>query len=131
MDFLHDYYIWNLWSVLGLLGHKVAHVNRTHGIKMLCRNLSGYLFISAILVDANGIMETIGDNVNSLRSLPFSREFEKQADMGGFAILAKNQINPEGTSSLFNRLQDEKQIVIPEFQVHILLLKKEFIISIR
>lgn len=67
-------------------------------------------------------METIGDNVNSLLSLSFSREFEKVANMERFAISAKNQINPEGMSILFKRLQDEKQIVIPEVQVHVLLL---------
>jgi Zn-dependent protease with chaperone function len=105
----------NYDELVGLLGHEVAHVNHRHGMKMLCRNLSGYLFVSAILGDANGIMAIIGDNVNSLQSLSFSREFEKQADLEGFATLNKNQINPMGMSNLFKRLQDKRFISIPEF----------------
>jgi predicted Zn-dependent protease len=105
----------NYDELVGLLGHEVAHVNHRHGMKMLCRNLSGYLFVSAILGDANGIMAIIGDNVNSLQSLSFSREFEKQADLEGFATLNKNQINPMGMSNLFKRLQDKRFVSIPEF----------------
>ena len=83
-------------------------------MKMMCRNLSGYLFVSAILGDVNGIMAIIGDNVNNLQSLSFSREFEHQADADGFKILMQNQVNPQGMSNLFKRLDDQMSI-IPEF----------------
>jgi Zn-dependent protease with chaperone function len=102
-------------ELMGLIGHETSHVNNRHGMKMLCRNLSGYLFVSAILGDANGIMATIGDNINSLQSLSFSREFERQADSDGFNLLIKNKINPQGMSNLFKRLQDSNFISIPEF----------------
>lgn len=105
----------NYDELVGLLGHEVAHVNHRHGMKMLCRNLSGYLFISTILGDANGIMATIGDNVNSLQSLSFSREFEKQADMEGLAILTKNHVDPKGMTNLFSRLQDKNHLSVPQF----------------
>jgi predicted Zn-dependent protease len=84
-------------------------------MKMLCRNLSGYLFISAILGDVNGIMATIGDNVNTLQSLSFSREFEHQADVDGFEILTQNKVNPKGMATLFERLKDKNQLSIPKF----------------
>jgi len=102
-------------ELVGLIGHEVAHVNHRHSMKMLCRNLSGYLFVSAILGDANGVMATIGDNVNSLQSLSFSRKFEHEADMEGFEILSLNKVNPKGMSNLFERLQSEDVISIPEF----------------
>ncbi|WP_413999671.1 M48 family metallopeptidase [Flavobacterium sp. W1B] len=102
-------------ELVALIGHEVAHVNNRHSIKAICRSLSGYLFVSAILGDANGIMTTIGDNVNSLQSLSFSREFEHQADLDGFEILVSNGVNPQGMSDLFKRLQHQNAIVIPEF----------------
>jgi len=102
-------------ELVGLIGHEVVHVNHRHSMKMICRNLSGYIFVSAILGDANGIMATIGDNVNSFQSLSYSRNFEHEADVEGFEILALNKINPKGMSNLFNRLQDKEVVTIPEF----------------
>jgi Zn-dependent protease with chaperone function len=102
-------------ELVGLIGHEVAHVNHRHSMKMVCRNLSGYIFVSAILGDANGVMATIGDNVNSLQSLSYSRKFEHEADVEGFEIIALNKINPKGMSNLFKRLQDEEVVTIPEF----------------
>ncbi|WP_418264502.1 M48 family metallopeptidase [Flavobacterium faecale] len=105
----------NYDELVGLLGHEASHVNNRHSMKMLCRSLSGYLFISVILGDANGVMATIGDNVNSLQSLSFSREFERQADEDGFQILVKNKVNPQGMANLFQRLQHKNLVEIPEF----------------
>jgi Zn-dependent protease with chaperone function len=102
-------------ELAGLIGHEVAHVNHRHSMKMLCRNLSGYLFISTILGDANGVMAVLGENVNTLQSLSFSREFEREADIEGFKIVISNGVNPKGMSTLFKRLQKENNIVIPEF----------------
>lgn len=102
-------------ELVGLLGHEASHVNNRHSMKMICRSLSGYLFVSLILGDANGVMAIIGDNVNSFQSLSFSRGFEHQADTDGFEILTKNKVNPKGMSNLFERLQGEQSIKIPEF----------------
>jgi hypothetical protein len=54
-------------------------------MKMLCRNLSGYLFVSAILGDTNGIMAIIGIML-IVCSHFLSREFEKQADLEGLPL---------------------------------------------
>ncbi len=103
-------------ELAGLIGHEVSHINNRDSMKMLCRNLSGYLFISTILGDANGIMSVIGDNANTLQSLSFSREFEQQADIDGLRIMTENQLDPNGMSNLFKRLQDDSfNFSIPEF----------------
>ena len=103
-------------ELAGLIGHEVSHINNRDSMKMLCRNLSGYIFISTILGDANGIMAVIGDNANALQSLSFSREFEQQADIDGLRILTENELDPNGMSNLFKRLQDDSfNLSIPEF----------------
>ncbi len=101
-------------ELVALIGHEASHVNHRHSMKMLCRNMSGYLFVSAILGDANGIMATIGDNVNSLQSLSFSREFERQADLGGFEIMEQNHIDPKSMPDLFSHFGDLGNFM-PEF----------------
>lgn len=110
IDLMQDYD-----ELAGLLGHEVAHVNNRHSMKMMCRNLAGYVFLSAVLSDVNGIMAVIGDNVHSLQSLTFSRRFEHEADVQGLEMLIANQVDPKGMSKLFTRLQGEHDEFIPEF----------------
>lgn len=102
-------------ELAGLIGHEVVHINRRHSMKTLCRNLSGYLFISAVLGDVNGITATIGDNINNLQSLSFSRQFERQADFEGLNLMISNNIDPEGMTKLFIRIKEEQEISMPEF----------------
>jgi predicted Zn-dependent protease len=102
-------------ELAALISHEVVHVNNRHSMKMLCRNLAGYLFISVVLTDVNGIMAVIGDNVHSLQSLSYSRQFEREADTQGLELLALNQIDPKGMVSLFEGLQSKAELLLPEF----------------
>ena len=105
----------NYDELAGLIGHEVSHVNNRHSMKMLCRNLSGYLFISAVFSDVNGIMAIIGDNIHNLQSLSYSRQFEQQADDQGINLMMLNGINPRGMTDLFSHLQSHEKVVIPAF----------------
>lgn len=105
----------NYNELAGLIGHEVSHVNNRHSMKMLCRNLSGYLFISAVLSDVNGIMAIIGDNVHNLQSLSYSRQFERQADVQGTGLMIQNGIDPKGMIDLFTRLKSNEKVVLPTF----------------
>jgi Zn-dependent protease with chaperone function len=107
----------NYEELVALLGHEATHVNERHSVKMLCRNIAGYLLISAILSDANGVIATIADNANGIYSLTFSRGFEREADLKGFEIMKMNKVNPNGMSNLFLRLKEGNKIdiEIPEF----------------
>ena len=110
IDLMKDYD-----ELAGLIGHEVSHINNRHSMKMLCRNLSGYIFISAVLSDVNGIMAVIGDNVHNLQSLSYSRQFEQQADEQGTNLMILNGINPKGMTDLFTRLQSNEKVVVPAF----------------
>jgi beta-barrel assembly-enhancing protease len=102
-------------ELAGLIGHEASHVNNRHSMKMLCRNLSGYILISAVLSDVNGIMAVIGDNVNSLQNLSYSREFEYEADEDGMQLMLQNKINPRGMIALLSSLETDNTYGIPEF----------------
>jgi beta-barrel assembly-enhancing protease len=102
-------------ELVGLLGHEASHVNQRHSMKMLCRSLSGYLLVSVLVGDANGIMAVLASNADAIQSMSFSRSFETEADNEGFKILKNNRIDPKGMIHLFERLNEEKSIDIPEF----------------
>lgn len=101
-------------DLAALLGHEVSHINGRHSTKMLCRNLSGYLVVSLLLSDVNGIMAVIADNAQQLHSLSYSRKFEEEADEQGLKILMDNNINPKGMVNLFEQLENENKFSIPK-----------------
>ncbi len=102
-------------ELVGLMGHEVEHINKRHSMKMMCRNLSGYIFVSAILSDVNGIMAIIGDNVQNIQSLSFSRQFEREADLGAYSIMIQNNVHPRGIIQLFKHLESDDKSILPEF----------------
>lgn len=97
-----------------LLGHEVAHVTRKHSLKNIFRSLSGYLFISLITNDLNGITAVILDNANKLQNLGYSRELEAEADDSSMKTLKENKIPTKGLYGLFKILEDSSHVAPPE-----------------
>ncbi len=100
-------------ELAGLLGHEVAHINHRHGVKMLMRNLSGYVFMSLVFTDINGVMAILVENAQNLQNLSYSRTFEHEADKVGVELMVKNNINPIGMVRLFDRI-DDNTLALPE-----------------
>ncbi|MBL7922779.1 MAG: M48 family metallopeptidase [Bacteroidia bacterium] len=100
-------------ELAGLLAHEVAHVEHRHSMRLLCRNLSGYLLLTLVLNDVNGLLTLFADNAQRLQQLRYSRNFEREADLSGLALLRKQQIGPEGMLSLFRILQKEEGLQVP------------------
>ena len=101
-------------ELAALLAHEAAHINYRHSMKMLVRNLAGYLFISLLISDISGIMAVVADNAHRLHSLAYSRRFENEADEQGLAILMKNGIDPNGKVQLFDLIAGLERIALPE-----------------
>ena len=101
-------------ELVALLGHEASHVNHRHSTKMLCRNLAGYMVVSLLFSDVNGVMAILADNAQQLHSLSYTRSFEKEADEQGLKILMDNKINPIGMVKLFEQLEKESKISIPK-----------------
>tara|TARA_Y100000589_G_scaffold180313_1_gene170681 strand:- start:1916 stop:2986 length:1071 start_codon:yes stop_codon:yes gene_type:complete len=101
-------------ELVALLGHEASHVNYRHSIKMLCRNLAGYMIVSLIFSDANSVMASLADNAQQLNSLSYSRSFEQEADEKGLDILMHNNINPNGMVKLFEQLEKRNKTSIPK-----------------
>lgn len=101
-------------ELVALLGHEASHVNHRHSIKMLCRNLAGYMVVSLLFSDVNGVMAVLADNAQQLHSLSYSRGFEQEADEQGLKILMDNNVNPNGMVKLFEQLEKESKFSIPK-----------------
>ncbi len=101
-------------ALVALLGHEASHVNHRHSVKMLCRNLAGYLTVSLLFSDVNGVMAVLADNAQQLHSLSYSRKFEQEADEQGLKILMDNHIDPNGMLQLFEQLESASKFTIPQ-----------------
>jgi predicted Zn-dependent protease len=101
-------------ELAALLGHEASHINYRHSTKMLCRNLAGYMVVSLLLSDVNGVMAVVADNAQQLHSLSYSRGFEQEADEQGLKILMDNKMNPNGMIQLFEQLEKEHDVYIPK-----------------
>lgn len=109
----------NYSELAGLIGHEVSHVNGRHSMKTIFRNLAGYLFISVVFSDINGIMTVVAENVEDFQNLSYSRKFEEQADEEGLKMLVENKIDPQGMVRLFERLKEDEATKLPEiFRTH-------------
>ncbi|MXV50731.1 M48 family metalloprotease [Pedobacter sp. HMF7647] len=97
-------------ELAALLAHETAHVTNKHSLRAIGRNLSGYIFISLIFNDVNGIMSVLIDNANTLNNLSFSRSLEQEADNEALRTLQNNRINQHGVEWLFKRLSNEGQV---------------------
>lgn len=101
-------------ELVALLGHEVTHINKRHSMRSLCKNLFASILISTFFSDVNGVYSLIMDNVHSLQTLSYSREFEKEADAGSVEILSTNGIPLSGILDLLKNIESQKD-EIPNF----------------
>nr|WP_295927112.1 M48 family metallopeptidase [uncultured Dyadobacter sp.] len=94
-------------QLAALLAHEVAHVHYKHSLRNIFRSLAGYLFLSLLLNDINGIAAVVADNSNALANLTYSRELETEADRKGMDVLQSDGISLQGFVDLFALLQSE------------------------
>jgi beta-barrel assembly-enhancing protease len=91
-------------EMAGLLAHEVSHINKRHTLRSLFRSLSGYIFISLLFNDINGLTSVVLENADKIKTLSFSRSLEQEADLEGLDILVRNNIDPNGMVDLFKKL---------------------------
>ena len=92
-------------ELAALLAHEVSHIHYRHSLKNIFRTLSGYLAISLILNDVNGIAVVLADHSNMLVNLHYSRNLEQEADEKAIEIIKANYLNLNGFVDLLALLQ--------------------------
>jgi beta-barrel assembly-enhancing protease len=106
-------------ELTALLGHETGHIQKRHTLKMIFRNLSTYIFISAVFQDFSGVMAVVVENASMVEQLSYNREVEAESDDFGFDVMLKNKIDPHGMVDLFQQLNDDSHETVegkvPEF----------------
>lgn len=95
-------------ELAALLSHEAAHIHHRHSLKGLYRSISGYLLLSILTSDVNGILAVVAENSNLLQQLKYTRELETEADEKGMLTMINNGLSIEGYVSLFKILKEEE-----------------------
>ncbi len=96
-------------ELLGVLAHEIQHVEQQHGLRNMIGASGIYLIASAVFGDASGLLAVLGSAAPLLLNQSYSRGFETDADVKGFALLQKAKINPSGLASFFEKMIDEEK----------------------
>lgn len=105
-------------ELMALIGHEAGHVEFRHSLRSLVRSGALYMVFSLVFGDLSGLSAILVDNAQSLQSLSYSRDFEREADLASHDFLCLNAANISATRNLMqlmNRLQGENGKEIPSF----------------
>jgi beta-barrel assembly-enhancing protease len=99
----------NASELLGVLAHEASHVTQRHGTRNLINTLSTLMLVNLVFGDVSGLGAVLVNAAPVLINQSYSREFEREADREGFALLQRANIDPAGLLSFFSRLREEEK----------------------
>jgi len=94
----------NAEELLGVLAHEAIHVQQQHGLRNVIGTMSVYLLFSALVGDINGLLASLAGAAPLLLNQSYSRQYEREADTLGHALLLKAKIDPSGLVNFFAQL---------------------------
>lgn len=89
-------------EVAGVLAHEVQHVERRHALRNLIHDLGWRALLALMLGDASG--SVWADAAGRLVGLGYSRDLEREADLGGLKALRQAAIPADGMLLFFEKL---------------------------
>ncbi len=96
-------------ELLGVLAHEIQHVEQQHGLRNVIGASGIYMIASAVFGDTSGLLALLSGAAPLLINQSYSRRFETQADVEGFALLQKANINPVGLAIFFEKMIEEEK----------------------
>lgn len=93
----------------GVLAHEIAHVTGQHGVRAVIRTSGLYLVAQALVGDASGLMAVLADAAPLLMRQKYSRDFEREADADGYAMLQRARVDPRGMADFFRLVLEEER----------------------
>jgi beta-barrel assembly-enhancing protease len=96
-------------ELLGVLAHEITHVEQQHGLRNVIGAAGIYVIAGAVLGDGSGMLALLGGAAPLLLNQSYSRRFETESDLMGFALLQKAKINPSGLASFFEKMIEEEK----------------------
>jgi Zn-dependent protease with chaperone function len=94
-------------QLAALLAHEATHVDERHSMRMMVRQMAGYLFLSLLVGDVNAVVGLLAENADNLRNLSYSRNLETDADRHGMERMQAAGVDPKGMVQLLQLLEAE------------------------
>lgn len=96
-------------ELLGVLAHEISHVTEQHGLRNVITSAGVILTVQALIGDASGLLATIAGATPLLLNQSYSRDFERDADQRGVALLEKANLDPLGLERFFHKILEQEQ----------------------
>jgi len=93
-------------ELAGVLAHEIEHVEQRHSTRMILREASFGLLISAVTGDSQGFDKVL-QTAKQFGALGYSRNSEQSADREGMKLLIKSGIDPEGMIDFFEIMKKQ------------------------
>ena len=94
----------NASELLGVLAHEISHVTERHGVRNIISSAGIVLTAQVLIGDASGLLATIASAAPLLLNQSYSRDFERDADARGVALLQAANIDPQGMQKFFEKM---------------------------
>ena len=92
------------YEVAGVLSHEMNHVTKRHGLRNVVANAGIRIMVAIIMGGTDSDLVELAPLAGQLSALAFSREQEREADIGGLEILFTAKLDPDGLPRFFDRL---------------------------
>ena len=89
-------------EILGVFAHELGHLEKRHSLRQLLQSTVVGLVISWYIGDISSILASAPAAVLEAR---YSRDFEREADAYGAALLKHNHISPSYLANMLERLE--------------------------
>lgn len=96
-------------EVQGVIGHEIAHVTGQHGLRAVIRSTGVYVMAQALIGDASGLLAALANAGPLLLNQKYSRDFEREADAEGYALLKRAHVDPRGMTDFFRTILEEEK----------------------
>ncbi len=104
----------NASELLGVLAHEIAHVTERHGVRNIISSAGIVLTAQVLIGDASGLLATLASAAPILLNQSYSRDFERDADARGVALLRAANIDPAGMQSFFEKIIEREKKMLSQ-----------------
>jgi len=91
-------------EIAGVLAHEIGHVEHRHSLRLIYQAVGLSFFITMISGDPGSMIDTVIQQMSSLQTLAYSREFEREADRESTVLMQKLGRNPLALITLLDRV---------------------------
>jgi predicted Zn-dependent protease len=97
--------------LIGVVGHEWGHVQRRHGLRALIQASLLGVAAGALVGDFSTVLAGVP---TLLGQMSYSRDFEREADREGLALLRRARIDPHGMVDFFRLILAEEKRMLAE-----------------